>query len=647
MKKITLKPAALSIAIAGAFATALPAGADSVGEPDRDSGQPNPLKNVYFGEQHLHTSNSPDAFVVGTRQTWEQAYEWGLGKEVTLSTSGEKIQKSTPYDFVAITDHAEYFGVMPSLIDKDSPLFQTPLAKKLRDPKANPSDPESAINQILRSLVTGTPMKEFVSPELQSSNWQRYVETANKYNDPGKFTTLLGYEWTSIPNGRNMHRNVFFRGDTGPVVPFTAFDSIYPEDLWTFLESQRSAGIENFAIPHNGNLSDGWMFSPYEFLGGPMDARYAARQQANEPLTEIIQTKGSSDTHPLFSPNDEFANFEIQQNMINVGQTGQMKYGYFRQALADGMALEDKLGTNPFKYGVAAGADAHSGYSNNEEFNFHGSHGVLDDTPAKRLNPAQNASGTTNGVMGSAGVTAVWATENTRPAIFDAMKSKETYATSGPLIKLRFFGGWKYKSALVKDEDFVEDAYADGVPMGNDLPPQPSRAKAPTFAVWALKDPESGNLDRVQVIKSFVNKWGLAGEKIYDVVWSDESTRQIDPDTGKLPPVGNTVDVKTATYSNDSIGANQLRAVWTDPDFDPMQRAAYYVRVLEIPTPRWTTYEAVRNNLPLLPNVAATIQERAWSSPIWYTPPQEKILEAKLKKLTGHTWGPASSGGDN
>jgi hypothetical protein len=637
-----LLASAMALSLSSAVALA-----ESPGEPGRDSGKPNPLKNVYFGEQHLHTSNSPDAFVVGTRQTWEQAYEWALGKEVTLSTSGEKIQKSTPYDFVAITDHAEYFGVMPSLIDKDSPLFQTPLAKKLRDPKANPSDPESAINQILRSLVTGTPMKEFVSPELQSSNWQRYVETANKYNDPGKFTTLLGYEWTSIPNGRNMHRNVFFRGDTGPVVPFTAFDSIYPEDLWTFLESQRSAGIENFAIPHNGNLSDGWMFSPYEFLGGPMDARYAARQQANEPLTEIIQTKGSSDTHPLFSPNDEFANFEIQQNMINVGQTGQMKYGYFRQALADGMALEDKLGTNPFKYGVAAGSDNHGGYSPNEEFNYHGSHGVLDDTPAKRLNPAQNASGTTNGVMGSAGVTAVWATENTRPAIFDAMKSKETYGTSGPLIKLRFFGGWKYKSRLVKDEDFVEEAYADGVPMGNDLPPQPSRAKAPTFAVWAMKDPESGNLDRVQIIKSFVNKWGLAGEKIYDVVWSDESTRQIDPDTGKVPPVGNTVDVKTATYSNDSIGANQLRAVWTDPDFDPMQRAAYYVRVLEIPTPRWTTYEAVRNNLPLLPNVAATIQERAWSSPIWYTPPQEKILEAKLKKLTGHTWGPASSGGDN
>jgi hypothetical protein len=646
MKKITLKPAALTIAIAGAFATALPAGADSVGEPDRDSGQPNPLKNVYFGEQHLHTTNSPDAFVIGTRQTWEQAYDWALGKEVTLSTSGEKIKKSTPYDFVAITDHAEYFGIMPSLIDADSPLYQTPLAKKLRDPNANPRDPDSAINQILRSLVTGTPMKEFVSPELQSSNWQRYVETANKYNDPGKFTTLLGYEWTSIPNGRNMHRNVFFRGDTGPVVPFTAFDSIYPEDLWTFLESQRSAGIENFAIPHNGNLSDGWMFSPYKFLGGPMDARYAARQQANEPLTEIIQTKGSSDTHPLFSPNDEFANFEIQQNMINVGQTGQMKYGYFRQALADGMALEDKLGTNPFKYGVAAGADAHSGYSANEEFNFHGSHGVLDDTPAKRLDPTPNASGTTNGVMGSAGVTAVWATENTRPAIFDAMKSKETYGTSGPLIKLRFFGGWKYKSRLVKDEDFVEEAYADGVPMGSDLPPQPSRAKAPTFAVWAMKDPESGNLDRVQIIKSFVNKWGLAGEKIYDVVWSDESTRQIHPDTGKLPPVGNTVDVKTATYSNDSIGATQLRAVWTDPDFDPMQRAAYYVRVLEIPTPRWTTYDSVRNNLPLLDNVPATIQERAWSSPIWYTPPQDKILEAKLKKLTGHTWGPAGSRDD-
>jgi hypothetical protein len=613
--------------------------ADAAGEPGRSSKGPNSLKNVYFGEQHLHTTNSPDAFVIGVRQTWDEAYHYAMGKEVKLSTSGETIQKRTPYDFVAITDHAEYFGIMPSLIDSKDPLYRTELAKKLRDPNAKPSDPDSAINQILGSLVTSTPMKEFVSAELQANNWKRYVDTANKYNDPGKFTTLIAYEWTSIPNGRNMHRNVFFRGDTGPVVPFTAFDSIYPEELWTFLESQRNQGVENFAIPHNGNLSDGWMYSPNKFLGGPVDKRYVARQQANEPLTEIIQTKGSSDTHPLFSPNDEFADFEIQQNLINVGQTSQMKFGYFRQALAHGMALEGDLGTNPFKYGVVSGADSHSGYSNNEEFNFHGSHGVLDDTPKKRLNPVGNATGGTNGIMGSAGTTAVWAEENTRTSLFDNMKRKETYGTSGTLIRLRFFGGWNYPKDLTTDKDFVENAYKDGVPMGSDLPKVAS--KAPTFAVWAMKDPDSGNLDRIQIVKTFVNKWGLAGEKVYDVVWSDEDKRQIDPATGKLPSVGNTVDIKAAKYTND-IGATQLRAVWTDPNFDLMQRAAYYVRVLEIPTPRWTTHDAAKLGVAPPKGIATTIQERAWSSPIWYTPSRTLLIEAKLKKLTGHTWGPAT-----
>jgi hypothetical protein len=588
---------------------------DSIGEPGREGSKANPLKNVYFGEQHLHTANSPDAFVIGVRQTWDEAYQWAQGKEVKLSTSGLTIKKRTPYDFVAITDHAEYFGIMPSLIDSKNPLFKTDLAKKIRDPKADPHDPESAINTILGSLVHNKPMEQFVSSELQSGNWKRYVDTANKYNDPGKFTALIAYEWTSIPNGRNMHRNVFFRDDKGPIVPFSAFDSIYPEDLWTFLETQREQGTETFAVPHNGNLSDGWMYSPNKFLAGPMDARYAARQQANEPLTEIIQTKGSSDTHPLFSPNDEFANFEIQQNMINVGQTGQMKYSYVRQALADGMALEGTLGTNPFKFGIVSGADSHSGYSNNEEPNFHGSHGLLDDTPQKRLDPTPNATGATNGIMGSAGTTAVWAEENTRASLFDAMKSKETYGTSGTLIRLRFFGGWKYPKNLDEDKAFIKKAYANGVPMGSDLPKKASQA--PTFAVWAVKDPESGNLDRIQIIKTFVNKWGLAGEKIYDVAISDG--RKADPKTGKIAPVGNTVDVRKATYTN-TIGDSQLSAVWTDPDFDPAAKAAYYVRVLEIPTPRWTTYDAVRNNLPMLTDVAATIQERAWSSPIWYTP---------------------------
>jgi hypothetical protein len=622
--------AAVLAAFTGYGGNALAQDEGSIGEPGRSADGKNPLKNVYFGEQHLHTSASPDAFAVGTRGTWDDAYNWALGKEVKLSTTGEKMKKSTPYDFVAITDHAEYFGVMPALIDPKNPLSKSDFAKKLQDPNAKMTDPDSAVSIILHSILTSTGMPEYVVPKLLQGNWQKYVKVANKYNDPGKFTTLIAFEWTSIPNGRNMHRNVFFRDDTGPKAPYSSFDSIHPEDLWTYLEIQRSQGIETFAIPHNGNVSDGWMYSPNKFLGGPMDARYAKRQALNEPLTEIIQTKGSSDTHPLLSPNDEFANFELFQNLINVGQPSQVRYGYIRQGLVEGMILEEKLGANPFKMGIVSGADSHSAYSNNEEFNFHGSHGATDDTPQKRLHPGMSPSGEPASVVGTAGATAVWAEENTREAIFDAMLSKETYGTSGTLIRLRFFGGWDLPEGLTADPEFVKKAYAAGVPMGQDLPAHPAKdlAKAPTFAVWALKDPESGNLDRIQIVKGFINKWGRPGERIYDVALSDN--RKADPKTGKVPPVGNTVDIKTAKYTND-IGDTQLSAVWSDPEFDPTIKAVYYVRVLEIPTPRWSTYDAAKNNLPLPEDVPATIQERAWSSPIWYTPSPEVMAMAKEK----------------
>jgi hypothetical protein len=602
------------LVVSGAWAT------EPVGEPGRGSGKKNPLKNVYFGEQHLHTSNSPDAFAAGSRQTWDEAFRYGRGEEVVLHTTAtkNKIKRRTPYDFMAITDHAEYFGVMPRMINPKDSLSKSDLAKRLQ--KQDPT----AVMDILHDILTSTGRPELIAPELPKDNWQEYVKVANKYNDPGKFTTLIAFEWTSIPNGRNMHRNVFFRNDTGPRAPFSAFDSFHPEDLWTYLEVQRNAGNDTFAIPHNGNVSDGWMYSPNKFLGGPMDARYAARQAANEPLTEIIQTKGSSDTHPAMSPNDEFANFEIFPNLINVGQPSQIKYGFVRQGLVEGMILEDKLGSNPFKMGIVAGADSHSGYSNNEEFNFHGSHGALEDTPKKRLNPKPDASGDMPSRLSSAGATAVWAEENTRGAIFDAMKAKETYGTSGTLIRLRFFGGWEYSKNLVKDKDFVKKAYESGVPMGQDLHKKPGSAKAPTFAVWALKDPESGNLDRIQIVKGFINKWGRTDEKIYDIAWSDD--RKPDAKTGKLPPVGNTVDVKTAKYTND-IGDSQLSVVWTDPDFDPKQKAVYYVRVLEIPTPRWSTYDSVKSGLPIPEGIPTTLQERAWSSPIWYTPEAMKTAK--------------------
>jgi len=297
--------------------------ADVIGEPGREAGKANPLKNVYFGEQHLHTENSPDAFAAGSRQSWDDTFRYGRGEEVTLHTitSNNKIKKSTPYDFMAVTDHAEYFGVMPRLIDPKDSLSKSALAKRLQK-----NDP-TAVMDILHDILTSTGRPEFTKPELVRDNWQNYIKVANKYNDPGKFTTLIAFEWTSIPGGRNMHRNVFFRNDSGPRAPYSSFNSIYPEDLWTYLEVQRNAGADTFAIPHNGNVSDGWMYSPYTFLGGLADARYVARQQLNEPLTEIIQTKGSSDAHPAFSPNDEFANFELFPNLINIGEPSQINHG--------------------------------------------------------------------------------------------------------------------------------------------------------------------------------------------------------------------------------------------------------------------------------------------------------------------------------
>ena len=591
-----------------------------VGEPGRDSKKPNPLNNVYFGEQHLHSEMSPDAYAMGVRQKMEDAYRYGMGEEITLSTTGEKIKKGTPYDFVALTDHAEYLGVFPELSDPNSPLADNPLAKLINS--TNTDDENKAASEVIASIESAKPegpFLDFVSPKIIRSNWKRHVDTANKYNKPGEFTTLIAFEWTSIPDSQNMHRNVFFRDNTGPEVPYSSIDSVDPEDLWTYLEIQRNAGHENFAIPHNGNVSNGLMYAPTNYRGDPIDERYAKRRQLNEPLTEIIQTKGQSDTHPSLSPNDEFADFEMFPNLIGTSRVSKVKHGFVRQALTDGLLHEQKLGTNPFKYGIVAGADVHSGYSGNEENNWHGAHGVADDTPKRRLDPKPNASGENAYTVGTAGATAVWAPENTREAIFDSMKRKETYGTSGPLIRLRFFGGWDYADGLIEDPKFIEKAYAGGVPMGGDLQEKPEKSTAPVFAVWALKDPQSGNLDRVQIIKGWT-KDGKPHEKIYDVALSDD--RKVDPKTGKVPPVGNTVDIKNASYTND-IGDSQLAVIWEDPDFDPAQHAVYYVRVLEIPTPRWSTYDAKKLGVDLPKDVAAAIQERAWSSPIWYTPDPE------------------------
>ncbi len=597
--------------------------------------KPNPLKNVYFGEQHMHTRNSFDAFTIGVSQTWEDAYRFAMGEEIALSTTGQKMKRRTPYDFVAITDHAEYYGVLKEFANPKSELSKSDFAKQVYAGVKDPSKAGPAVQKLIQTLVKNEPLAEYVTPELRHSMWQKFIVTADKFNKPGKFTTLYAYEWTSIPNGANMHRNVFFR-DKPAAAPFSSFDSVLPEDLWTYLEIQRNQeGIECFAIPHNSNVSNGWIFSERKFVGTPKDAqyasrnlgvpidtRYAERQQANEPLFEICQTKGNSEAHPWLSPNDEFANFEQFPSLISLDTPSQIKGGFYRQGLVEGMKLETETGFNPYKMGVVAGADVHSGYQGNEEWDWQGAHGTLDDTPQKRLNPVPNATGENGYTVSSAGTTAVWAEENTRASIFDAMKRKETYGTTGTLIRLRFFGGWNYPSDLVNDKNFVKKAYAGGVPMGGDLPANTTNAKAPTFAVSAMKDPESGNLDRIQIVKGWTNpRTGFPDEKIYEVAWSDN--RKLDAKTGKLPPVGNTVDVKKATYTN-NIGDSQLSVVWTDPDFDPKQKAVYYVRVLEIPTPRWSTYDAAKLGVDPPVGVPATIQERAYSSPIWYTPTKKK-----------------------
>jgi len=605
--------------------------ADSIGEPGRSSGKPNPLNNVYFGEQHLHTVNSPDAYSMGTRNTPDDAYLFAKGEAIKKNTSGEMVQKKTPYDWAAITDHAGYMGVFPQLSDPDSELRKRgkddPIVKKLLS--GDPKQGDEAFAELAAGFVVNKPYPLFNDPEITASAWQKQIAITNKHYEPGKFTTLIAFEWTSIPANQNLHRNVFFRDGKGPEAQFSAFDSDRPEDLWTYMQVQRESGLQVFAVPHNANLSNGLMFAPRNSDGTPIDAEYAKRRASMEPVTEIIQTKGQSDTHPALSPNDEFAGFELQYSHLigtNPPVLGRVNYSYVREALINGVGYQEYLGENPFKLGIVAGADAHTAFSDNEEFNYSGVHGNVDATVKARMSGAEQTAGEAAINFGSPGATAVWAPENTREAIFDGIVRKETYGTSGPLIRLRFFGGWNYSDSLVKDDGFVKNAYASGVPMGQDLPKMPDGAKAPTFAVWALKDPGGGNLDRIQIIKGWYEN-GYPQEKIYDVAWSDGRT--INPDTGKLAPVGNTVDIKNASYSN-SIGDNQLMTVWTDPDFKPEHHAVYYVRVLEIPTPRWSTYDAKAMGIDPPRGVDAVIQERAWSSPIWYTPDSSLVKKASF-----------------
>ena len=578
----------------------------------------NPERNVYFGAVHVHTSNSFDAYTNGTRTTPQDAYDWAQGKEITNSGVGGKIQTQTPLDFYMVSDHAEFMGAMSEMSNPDSAIAKSELGKAIASPDANVRIQTFA--KILRDMSVGKTDPVLSDPVLARTVWAGMVRTADANYHPGKFTTFAGFEWTSNPQKRNLHRVVVFR-DTRhvPQQVLSALDSEDPESLWKWMELQRTSGSTLLAIPHNANASDGRMFELVKFDGKPIDAAYNKTRAANEPLYEITQIKGTSETHPSLSPNDEFANFEQWDYTLSADaeRPTHRKGSFVRQALLAGMSQDARGNGNPFKYGFIGDSDTHNAAASHEEYNYTGKFAFEND-PKDRLfgqkgQPAAQIQQIRE--FSSGGLAGVWAEENTREAIYDAMQRKETFGTSGPMIKVRFFGGWDFSATDVKSPDFVKAGYARGVPMGSDL--KPAAGKAPSFMVKAIKDQKSGNLDRVQIIKGWLDAKGAQHEKIYDVAWSGE--RKPDPKTGKLPAVGDTVDVAKGDYAN-TIGATELDAAWTDPDFNPAARAFYYARVIEIPTPRWSTRDAAKLAVPVPKGLAVSIQERAWTSPIWYTP---------------------------
>ncbi len=579
---------------------------------------------VLFGDTHLHTSVSVDAGTMN-RIGQEDALRFARGEEIT-TTHGLRARLSRPLDFLVVSDHAEMYGLMPQLLSGDPEVLSTQTGKKWYD--ALTSGNNDTVFATAMEIVASLSGKEppIKNDKAVRNAWQTYTALADRYNEPGRFTAIIGFEWTAI-GGYNLHRNVLFRGDSSVAnrtLPFSQFDSQNPEDLWRYLaDFEKQTGTEVLAIPHNGNLSNGRMFTVEAFDGKPLTRDLAAMRIKYEPLAEVTQIKGDGETHPLLSPNDEFADYETWDksnlNGTEAKKPGMLQYEYAREALKTGLMLEGKLGVNPYKFGMIGSTDSHTSMATAEEENFFGKHSGVEPEPHRWEHVVIDAPDPKFVVRGwqqaASGYAAVWATENTREAIFDAMKRKETYATTGSRMTVRFFGGWNFTLADTQSRLPAGVGYAKGVPMGGDLHRAPA-GKAPSFLVAAMKDPYSGNLDRIQIVKGWLDASGKTQEKVYDVVWGGDRKPGAG---GKLPPVGNTVDVKTATWTN-TIGAPELIGVWTDPEFDAKQSAFYYARIIEIPTPRWTAYEALRFGIAMTPDVPMTTQERAYTSPIWYTP---------------------------
>jgi hypothetical protein len=579
--------------------------------------------HLYWGDVHLHSNFSLDAYATGnTTITPDLAYRYARGIAIRQPGIDRKVQIRRPLDFLAVTDHAEFLGLQVMLDNRDPLLTSTPWGVKVLAAHVDPRS-GGVMRATGGALSPDTAerremMSQIFSDKVRSASWGAEVDAANRNYLPGTFTTLFGWEWTAMPGGKNLHRIVVSNADGEAAKSFIPYDnsaSMRPEDLFKWLSATKArTGIDFVSIPHNSNISGGLMFQMTDSDGNPISADYARTRAMWEPLMEVTQAKGTSEAHPEISTNDEFADFEIRRKLLAGQPTPPDEADYARSALLRGLLIQGKVGANPYKFGMIGSTDSHTGMSTVQESDYTGK--LVSDAPLSSHVISQRPVIFPAWEMSASGRVAAWANENTRQGIFSAFKRKEVYATTGTRIALRFFGGYSYSAADAQARDIASVGYGKGIPMGGDLTNAPG-GKAPTFLIWAVKDPLSGNLDRVQVVKGWLGADGKTHEKIYNAVWSGNRKPGAD---GKLPAVGNTVELKTGLYTN-SIGAVQLATVWRDPDFKPGESAFYYLRVLEIPTPRHSLYDAIALGIdPKDTKQAATIQERAYSSPIWYTP---------------------------
>ena len=619
--KWTIASLAVFLVLAVACADDAPDRADPAGDPaaPSEAAESRSIRNAYFGDVHVHTKYSFDAYIFGTRNDPDDAYRYAKGEPLTHA-AGIEMRLNAPLDFLAVADHATYLGMFEEMDNPDSAVGQHPLSIALRS-AATPADRSAVFQEVLPRERGYVDPDDLLDLGIVKSAWQKIVEAAERHNDPGNFTTLIAYEFTAGgPRGENLHRNVIFRDSNVPGIPFSRLDARNnPELLWDWMDEQRAQGIDSLAIPHNSNGSDGWMFALTDRAGAPIDKAYAEQRMRNEPLVEITQVKGTSDTHPLLSPNDEWADFGIMERTIGSDFPSQPQGSYVRDAYLNGLALEEEQGFNPFRFGLIGSSDTHNAAGSFQEDNYWSKTGLLDIQPEQRGSVPREDTGEyddpTRQYWGASGLAAVWAESNTRKDIFRAFQRKETFATTGPRMRVRFFAGYDFDEATLDGDDGIARAYAEGVAMGGDLMADGTQ-RPPRFLVWAIRDPTTDPLDRLQVIKGWTEQ-GAHQEKVYDVACSAEST--VDGDSHRCSDNGAAVDLLTCS-TQEGEGASELEAHWQDPNFDPNQRAFYYVRVLQNPTCRWSTWDAIRAGVPPKPGLPATIQERAWSSPIWYVP---------------------------